>query len=325
MRAALGAWVTVAAAAAQLGPLPATFQGKLPCADCPGITYHVNLFTDQSYFLRTTYLDRGTARDEVGRYVVTGSTLKLDQSGEQFAIEKGSLRKLDRDGKPIDSKLNYHLRRAAKFRELEPNVRLSGMFQYMADAASFDNTLAMCADGRIRTQDAPYLLARAMQNRFRGYDAWRFVADNWELVITRFPSNSIARMLSGIVSLAEPEQAEAIESFLDAAPPEDDYTPVFSHNDLGIEHVLVDPLLWTVTGIIDWSDAAIVDPAVDLGRLHRDLGSHAPATDRVLFYARCGLLEDLAYGLDTDRPAYVEKSLAALAWLFPPPAAPRSP
>jgi len=30
-----------------------------------------------------------------------------------------------------------------------------------------------------------------------------------------------------------------------------------------------------VTGIIDWSDAAIVDPAHDFGLLHRDLGPAA--------------------------------------------------
>jgi hypothetical protein len=89
----------------------------------------------------------------------------------------------------------------------------------------------MCADGRIRTQDAPYLLARAMQNRFRGYDAWQFVADNWDTVLTRFPSNSIARMLSGIVSLAEPEQADAIDAFLDAHPTEQGQLLIRQHRE----------------------------------------------------------------------------------------------
>ena len=69
----------------------------------------------------------------------------------------------------------------------------------------------------------------------------------------------------------------SVEAFLDAAPPHDGCTPAFSHNDLGIEHVLVDPVTWTVTGIIDWSDAAIVDPAYDFGLLYRDLGPAAPA------------------------------------------------
>jgi aminoglycoside phosphotransferase (APT) family kinase protein len=66
-----------------------------------------------------------------------------------------------------------------------------------------------------------------------------------------------------------------VKAFLDAPPPASGWAPIFSHNDLGIEHVLVDPGTWTVTGVIDWSDAAIVDPAVDFGLLYRDLGPAA--------------------------------------------------
>lgn len=124
----------------------------------------------------------------------------------------------------------------------------------------------------------------------------------------------------------------AIEAFLASPPPPPAAAPVFSHNDLGIEHVLVDPASGAVHGVIDWSDAAIVDPAYDFGLLLRDLGPAALDTAltaaghrnpvalraRARFYARCGVFEDLAYGLDRpDRIAYVDKSLAALPWLFP--------
>jgi aminoglycoside phosphotransferase (APT) family kinase protein len=127
-------------------------------------------------------------------------------------------------------------------------------------------------------------------------------------------------------------QRPAVEAFLVAPPPGGRHTPVFSHNDLGIEHVLVDPATWTVTGVIDWSDAAVVDPAYDFGLLYRDLGPTALGTaiarygtgadpaalhGRATFYARCGVLEDLAYGVETGREAYADKSRAALAWLFP--------
>jgi aminoglycoside phosphotransferase (APT) family kinase protein len=123
------------------------------------------------------------------------------------------------------------------------------------------------------------------------------------------------------------------ESFLAAPTPAGGYPLVFSHNDLGIEHVLVDPARWTVSGIIDWSDAAIVDPAYDLGLLHRDLGPAALAAaishyridageigklhERAVFYARCSVFEDLAYGIETGHGAFVDKSLAAMRWLFP--------
>jgi aminoglycoside phosphotransferase (APT) family kinase protein len=124
-----------------------------------------------------------------------------------------------------------------------------------------------------------------------------------------------------------------VEAFLDAPPPADGWTPVFSHNDLGIEHVLVDPGTGAVTGIIDWSDAAIVDPATDFGLLYRDLGlaalhaatgsyrternDSATLGERAAFYARCTLLEDLAYGIQTGNDKYVDKSHAAMTRLFP--------
>ncbi|MFC6083263.1 phosphotransferase family protein [Sphaerisporangium aureirubrum] len=125
----------------------------------------------------------------------------------------------------------------------------------------------------------------------------------------------------------------AVEAFLTAPPPDDAPSLVFSHNDLGIEHVLMDPATGAVTGVIDWTDAALTDPAYDLGLLYRDLGPAAlaaalkayrppapgPLRERAVFYARCSVLEDLAYGVRTGLAAYTDKSLAALAWLFPPP------
>ena len=128
------------------------------------------------------------------------------------------------------------------------------------------------------------------------------------------------------------EYRERVKAFLDAPPPASGWTAVFSRNDLGIEHVLVDAGTWSVTGVIDWSDAAVVDPAVDFGRLYRDLGPAAHAAlasyrsevndlaaleRRAVFYARCSIFEDLAYGIETGQERYVDKSLAAMAWLFP--------
>ena len=125
-----------------------------------------------------------------------------------------------------------------------------------------------------------------------------------------------------------------IETFLRARPPQERHSMAFSHNDLGIEHVLVDPATWTITGVIDWSDAAFVDPACDFGLLCRDLGPAAldaalrsyrnkveqvdALRERAAFYARCSVFEDLAYGVERDLTPYTDKSLAALEWLFKP-------
>lgn len=119
-----------------------------------------------------------------------------------------------------------------------------------------------------------------------------------------------------------------LETFLARPTPEPATDLRLTHNDLGIEHVLVDVDQDRVTGIIDWSDTAVTDPAVDFGRLLRDLGPKAlaraldtyaavggdPRTvlPRITFYAGCTLVEDLAFGLSTGRMTYADKSL--LSW-----------
>ena len=134
--------------------------------------------------------------------------------------------------------------------------------------------------------------------------------------------------VTGVIPSA---QRGFVEAFLAARPPQDTGTLVFSHNDLGIEHILVVPATGAITGVIDWSDAALTDPARDFGLLYRDLGPAALTAaltsyqagdiatlrERAAFYARCGLLEDLAYGNRTGISAYIDKSLTAVPWLFP--------
>ncbi|MGN9838177.1 phosphotransferase family protein [Nonomuraea sp. H19] len=121
-----------------------------------------------------------------------------------------------------------------------------------------------------------------------------------------------------------------VERFLRTPPPAEPPALRFCHNDLGSEHVLVDAETSTITGIIDWTDAAITDPAHDFALIYRDLGpevfdltvSHY-AFDldeedraRVLFHARCKLIEDLAYGLSSGPRHYADAALSHLAWTF---------
>ena len=102
---------------------------------------------------------------------------------------------------------------------------------------------------------------------------------------------------------------------------------VVAHADLGAEHIL--ELDGRLTGIIDWSDAAITDPALDLARLYRDFGPRfledlsqvyrpcPEAMPRVEYFARCAALEDLAYGQATGRREYVTNAARSFDWLFP--------
>lgn len=123
-----------------------------------------------------------------------------------------------------------------------------------------------------------------------------------------------------------------VEGFLGRTPPAERGVAAFCHNDLGAEHVLVDAGANAVTGVIDWTDAAVADPAHDLALIYRDLGPEVfDATlahydggsfgeadrERAVFYARCALLEDVAYGLSTPGARrYAEAGLAHLARTF---------
>jgi len=121
-----------------------------------------------------------------------------------------------------------------------------------------------------------------------------------------------------------------VEDFLGRTPPAETLAAVFCHNDLGAEHVLVDVDANAVSGIIDWTDAAICDPVRDLALIYRDLGSEVfelmvacydgrfddADRERAVFYARCKLLEDIAYGVRSGARPYTEAGLAHLARTF---------
>ncbi len=76
------------------------------------------------------------------------------------------------------------------------------------------SVLARTLDGGIRTQDGPYLLRRALANHQAGATAWDFIVEHWEKINATFPSNSVARMLEGIVCLDTPSQAAEVHEFL---------------------------------------------------------------------------------------------------------------
>jgi copper homeostasis protein (lipoprotein) len=159
-------------AASNLGALPAAYQGMLPCADCPGITYTLELMPDGSFFLRLAYSGRGQGKtiDDIGRWsYATGSSQIVlhGRATTRYAIKPGGvLRQLDSEGREIESKLNYDLRRTASVPPLEPRLTgLRGMFQYFADSANFTE----CVSGRrfpvameeaYRELESAYLKAR---------------------------------------------------------------------------------------------------------------------------------------------------------------------
>jgi macrolide phosphotransferase len=103
------------------------------------------------------------------------------------------------------------------------------------------------------------------------------------------------------------------------------------HGDLGTEHVLADPDRGVLTGVIDWTDARIGDPAMDFADLLRRLGRPAteaildryadavdpapaaPFVDRIELYVDLMPLYGALHGADTGQPGYVDEAARALA------------
>ncbi len=72
--------------------------------------------------------------------------------------------------------------------------------------------------GEVKTQNAPFLLRMCIANRAHGAAAWQFVRQRWDEANTRFPSNTIVRMVDSVKLLTEPEVAADVQAFFAEHP-----------------------------------------------------------------------------------------------------------
>jgi puromycin-sensitive aminopeptidase len=79
--------------------------------------------------------------------------------------------------------------------------------------AEVERILTKSLTDAVRTQDAPYLLARATTNRRQGPDVWRFIAGHWDQMQDRFASSNIIGLVSGIRYLTDPQAVEEVQAF----------------------------------------------------------------------------------------------------------------
>lgn len=129
----------------QLDRLPATFTGTLPCADCEGIEHHLDLFADETFHLRTVRLgDDDAATDNIGRWAwVPGEGALVLQGGYESPMRFQPIGE-ERLG-PIEGEAGNAsgpgrddvLQRSASFEPIRPELRMRGMYSYLADAATF--------------------------------------------------------------------------------------------------------------------------------------------------------------------------------------------
>ncbi len=241
----------IAAADGPFETLPSSFTGVVPAASGPGIAWQLDLLQDGSFQLRRTYLERepDNVFDSIGRWMAGSDGRSLLLAGDPdepiaLAIESSErLRLLDRDARPIASELPYHLDRA-DVPLLEPELELSGMYRYMADAALFDE----CLTGR-RLPVA-------------------FVADNIALerdylelleATGREPGEPVLAELAGRVSRLPPMEGDGLVPMLEplrfiALHPDESCAP---------------PLTQALLGGPEWQLSGLGDTAIELAEDQR--------------------------------------------------------
>ena len=129
--------------------------------------------------------------------------------------------------------------------------------------------------------------------------------------------------------LAPAAQARIVRDWQAFLADETHFRVALIHHDLAGEHILYQPTRGMITGIIDWGDAAIGDPAIDFTGLLDAYGedftervlSHyqgdmdASFRDRMRFYHGVIPLNSVLFGLATGQAEYVREGLAEIARL----------
>jgi aminoglycoside phosphotransferase (APT) family kinase protein len=130
---------------------------------------------------------------------------------------------------------------------------------------------------------------------------------------------TVARFRGSVLPLLEESERSGAEALLDAALALR-FELALVHGDLGPEHILHRG--GELTGVIDWSDARVDDPAIDfawplLGTsapfAEALLRSYGPADagliERALVFHRLGPWHEVLYGLEERRPELVASGL----------------
>jgi len=123
-------------------PLPGTYMGFLPCADCMGIRYRLDLLPRGGFIESATYLRDGhdDTLYDIGAWSVTGGTLSLDPArGEpsRWSVGEHELQKLDPGGRPIEPARPYTLDQLGDAPPLVARLKLTGTVRYLPDEVQF--------------------------------------------------------------------------------------------------------------------------------------------------------------------------------------------
>lgn len=118
-----------------------TFVGVLPCADCPGISYHINLYRDGRFEARQEYLERNFVNIIKGIWLLEDRNLHLVNQQENLPgfhfLAADSIVMLGLNGQPIRNNPSYQLQRSTDFMKLDTRQAMLGSYQLSNNIATF--------------------------------------------------------------------------------------------------------------------------------------------------------------------------------------------
>lgn len=118
-----------------------SFSGTLPCADCPGISYHINLFRDGRFEARQEYLERNKVNLVKGVWLLEQRNLHLVNQQQTLPafhfLSNNQLTILDLSGKPVSGNPAYQLQRQSAFKKLDTRQAMLGLYQLIDNQATF--------------------------------------------------------------------------------------------------------------------------------------------------------------------------------------------
>ncbi len=92
--------------------------------------------------------------------------------------------------------------------------RFRSALSWVPDRAAVDATMDMVLDGRIRSHDAGYTVARMVGVPETGAYAWEVLKQHWDEVLQRIPALTARSLLSQVHHRSEPEVAADIRAWL---------------------------------------------------------------------------------------------------------------
>lgn len=92
------------------------------------------------------------------------------------------------------------------------------------DAELIARTCELAMSGRIKSQNAPFLLSGSLAHRNHSEYVWQFMKDHWQQANVTFPNNMIAYMVNSVKLMNTPEAVADAAAFFEANPIEQSST-----------------------------------------------------------------------------------------------------